>query len=249
MPGTLLSAIDEAAAVSTIRGKMTFNGSGSQMSFLQSIQVGLPQTRHYERAQDFQPVQWRSGIFKSPIEGSVRVGEMGLDGDGQADRQHHGGIDKAVLAYSAEHYVHWQKELPEIDWVAGGFGENLTINRLDESTVCIGDVWQIGTVELEVSQPRQPCWKLCRRRDRPDLAKRVVQTGRCGWILRVLTGGEIGVGEDLVLERRPCPEWTVRRAHDLLYGRVEDREAADRLAALPQLSVAWREDLLTRRVV
>ena len=216
---------------------------------LQSIQIGQPQTYEEETDRRGRPKQWRSAIAKSPVAGAVTVNDVGLDGDGQADRQSHGGIDKAVLAYAASHYDRWCSELPELNWTPGGFGENLTVSGLDETTVCLGDHYRIGDVLLEVSQPRQPCWKLSRIWKQPDLTKRVVVSGRSGWYLRVRETGTIEPGQAVLLAGRPLAEWTVHRANQLMYGQVEDPSAVETLARLPQVSLSWREDLISRRMM
>jgi MOSC domain-containing protein YiiM len=215
---------------------------------LLSVQVGQPQTYQSAAAADGRPREWRTAFVKSAVRGPVWVGTLGLAGDGQADRASHGGTDKAVLAYAAVHYAHWQVELPGKDWQPGGFGENLTIAGVSEDDVCIGDLWQIGDVRLEVSQPRQPCWKLCRRWEQPDLVKRVVSTGRSGWYLRVVAEGTLTAGDLLTLLDRPHSEWTVTRVNRLFYGQDADPEAAAHLARLPVLSLSWREHLLNVRV-
>jgi MOSC domain-containing protein YiiM len=201
-----------------------------------------------EDARDNRPAAWRTAFFKSAVARPVHVGEEGLEGDGVADRANHGGIDGAVLAYAAAHYPHWREELPEKDFAFGGFGENLTIAGLTEDEVCIGDRWRSGEVVFEVSKPRQPCWKLCRRWSQPDLAKRVVQTGRGGWYLRVRETGIVSAGATIELEHRPHPEWSVTRVNRLFYGIDRDPAAARELAALPALSLSWREELLNHRV-
>lgn len=200
-----------------------------------SIQVGLPRTYHDDVAS-----AWTTGFFKSPVIGPVEIGPLGIAGDGQADLVNHGGIDKAVLGYSAEHYAAWRQELDE-PLPFGGFGENLTILGLTESEVCIGDVWQIGEVRLEVSQPRQPCWKLGRRWNRPTLPKQVIQTGRTGWYYRVMTAGQASAGEILLLHR-PHPQWAIADCNQVYYQSSEPA-ALQELADLAQLSTAWREDL------
>jgi MOSC domain-containing protein YiiM len=176
----------------------------------------------------------------------VYVGQTGLAGDGQADLENHGGIDKAALAYSAEHYPKWREELQIADMPYGGFGENLTIAGLDETGVCIGDMWQCGSVVFEVSQPRQPCWKTSRRWRIDDLSRRVIATGRSGWYLRVVEEGEIEAGLDLLLVRRVHPQWTVARANEILHHRKDDLTAAEELANLPELALSWREMFLQR---
>lgn len=169
-----------------------------------------------------------------------------IQGDQQADLVHHGGPDKAVLAYPQENYPIWQNEFPEVDWQPGCVGENLTTRGLDEDDVCIGDVWSVGQCLMQVSQPRQPCWKLSRRWNLPRLAVRVQQTRRTGWYLRVLQEGEIEAGQTITRVERSQPSWTIRRCNDVMY--ANPREAADdrELAKVPELALAWQEPLAKR---
>lgn len=213
-----------------------------------SLQVGQRTEYEFTR-RNGQVEHWQSAIAKTAVAGTVQVSQTGLAGDEQADTQSHGGIDKAVLAYASAHYDFWRDELPEKAWRHGGFGENLTITGLDETTVCLGDLYRIGEVELEVSQPRQPCWKLCRIWEQPDLAQRVVKNGRSGWYLRVRTPGVITAPIPVELIDRPLPEWPIDRANRLMYGQDPDQAAAEQLANLPQVSLAWREDLISKRLV
>src|SRR6478672_2861545 len=156
------------------------------MPTIVSIQVGCPVTYAQEHPADGKSRSWTTAFFKTPVSGSVSFRESGVAGDEQADRENHGGIDKAVLAYSADHYAFWRPHLSLPDMPHGGFGENLTIAGLDETTVCIGDRWRAGDVVVEVSQPRQPCWKMGRRWQIVDLPKQVIQNGKSGWYLRVV---------------------------------------------------------------
>lgn len=217
-------------------------------AMLTSIQTAQPVTYRRSRP-DGSEQPYQSAIDKTGVEGPVAIERTGLAGDAQADRQNHGGIDKAVLAYAAAHYDDWQRELPQHAWRPGGFGENLTIEGLDEMVVCLGDVYRIGDVMLEVSQPRQPCWKLCLRWQLPDLVKRVVATSRCGWYLRVRQTGTLVAGAPVDLIERPLPDWTIERASRLMYGLDDDRAAAEDLSRLLRVSLAWREDLIDRRLV
>lgn len=205
-----------------------------------SVNVGLPRSMGSEDADDPVDRPWHSGIFKSPVEGPVHAGPLGLSGDGQADLQVHGGPDKAILAYAASHYPLWRSEWNCDDVPYGGFGENLTIDGLDEHIVCIGDVFAVGTVRMEVSQPRQPCWKLGRRWRRKNLPDDVIRTCRCGWYLRVLTPGELTSGQAVELLQRPNPDWSVARASHVMHFQKHDHEAMRALAALPALSASWR---------
>jgi MOSC domain-containing protein YiiM len=216
------------------------------MPTLISIQVGIPQTRGVEGATDAMDRPWTSGFVKQPVHGPVRVGREHLDGDGQADLRVHGGIDKAILAYSAEHYPRWREELGISDFPYGAFGENFTISGSDERTVCIGDVWQVGDVHVEVAQPRQPCWKLARRWRRPDLPQRVLETGRSGWYFRVLREGHVQAGQTLDLIQRPCPRWTIEQVAEVMLHRKEDVLAAVELAEVTALPESWRAALRRR---
>lgn len=211
-----------------------------------SIQVGLPAEHGVADAANPHDRRWISGFYKQPVTGPVWAGKTNLAGDGQADLEHHGGVDKAVLAYSADHYEYWNQHLGRGELPPGAFGENLTIAGLQESTVCIGDVWQAGEVRFEVSQPRQPCWKLSRRWRVDDLAAQVVRNGRSGWYLRVLAEGNLSAGTELELVARPSPNWTVARASELMHHRKDDLSAAAELAALPALSASWRTTLEQR---
>ena len=171
---------------------------------------------------------WTTSFFKQPVDAPVVLGRTSLVGDRQADTKHHGGLDKAVLAYSTDHTEFWQQELsPDIP--PGGFGENLSISGITETSTCIGDHWRIGEAELEVSQPRQPCWKLGRRWNRNDLPKLVVQNGRSGWYLRVIRTGIIAAGDDIVLVSRPHPDWAVARVSNVYYrGDPQERRSLTR---------------------
>lgn len=218
-----------------------------------SIQVGQPTTHARDEALGGEgsgvEKTWTTAFFKRPVAGAVRVGQLGLAGDGQADLVNHGGIDKAVLAYSAEHYPLWRQHLSLPDMPHGGFGENLTLAGLDELGVCIGDTWQAGEVLLQVTQPRQPCWKLSRRWRIDDLARQVLASGKSGWYLRVLREGELSPGTKFELAQRPHPAWTVARASDLMHHRKHDLPLAAELAALPELSDSWRAALRNRLAI
>jgi len=186
---------------------------------------------------------WVTGFFKSPVTEQVWLGRTGLAGDGQADGKNHGGPDKAVLAYAADHYPLWHAELNRSDLSYGAFGENFTIAGLSEETVCIGDVFAIGPVRVQVSQPRQPCWKIARRWRIKDLTARVLSTGRTGWYFRVLVEGYVRPGLPVALIERPFPHWTVARASEVMHRRRDDPAAAAELAACPLLSASWRRSL------
>ena len=215
-------------------------------AILNSIQIGTPKNYGCEDALDTHDKPWTTGFFKTPIEGPVFVGTTNLAGDGQADLKNHGGIDKAVLAYSADHYPKWRDDLHMPDMPCGAFGENLTIVGLSEESVYIGDIFQIGTVTFEVSQPRQPCWKLARRWRMHELTGLVVRNGRSGWYLRVLEQGWIEAQMPIALVERPNPAWSIARANEILHHRKTDLPLTLELAAVPRLAISWVEELHER---
>lgn len=213
---------------------------------LLSIQVGLPAEHGMEGAFDPSDRPWRSGFVKTPVHGPIALGETNLEGDGQADLVNHGGPDKAVCSYPAEHYVAWRRELGLPGLAFGSFGENLTIGGLTEADVCIGDVRQTGEAVLQVSQPRQPCWKLARRWKLNDLPGRVVETSRTGWYFRVLKPGTVSPGLPMALIERSFPSWSVSQANRVMHHEKSDRARAAELASVPPLSASWQKTLTAR---
>ena len=221
-------------------------GDGVVEAGLISVQIGVPRTIGRADAVDPMDQVWTTGFFKEPVPGLVWLGRVNLAGDSQADLQNHGGPEKAVNVYPAEHYPYWERDLGLGALPFGAFGENFTTEGLLEADVCVGDVFGIEEAVVQVSQPRQPCWKLARRWRVKDLALKVQQTGRTGWYVRVLREGHVQAGTKLRLIERLHPEWTVASANDVMHHRTQDLEAARALAACPALSVRWKESLARR---
>jgi MOSC domain-containing protein YiiM len=215
------------------------------MPTIVSLNVALPREVGADEAPDPQGHAWRTGFFKQPVGGAVMLRAINLDGDGQGDRKNHGGPDKAVLCDAAGHYSAWRSELDAPDLPYGAFGENFSIDGLDEAAVCIGDVFAVGGALVQVSQPRQPCWKISARWQRPDLLPRVQASGRTGWYLRVLQEGLVECGQTLTLRERPHPAWSVGRATSVMNHQA-DREGARGLLACPPLAEVWRSALQSR---
>ncbi|MBX3444194.1 MAG: MOSC domain-containing protein [Planctomyces sp.] len=210
---------------------------------LVSVQVGAVQTLGAYDAVDPFEKRWTTGIFKQSVAGDVAVHRLGLEGDGQADPRFHGGPDKAVLAYSADHFPEWSDRLGPEPVTGGAFGENLTISGLIEDQVCIGDECRIGDVVLQVTQPRQPCSKLARRWRQRDLPKWVIASGRTGWYFRVLQEGVLRAGLPVERIARPHPDWTITAANRVMYAKRLPAEDIRPLIALPELSQAWKDEL------
>lgn len=191
----------------------------------------------------------RSGIDKHSVVGPVRLDALGLAGDEQGDLNVHGGPDKAVHVYAWEHYVSWRSELPGSSVLrtgaAGAFGENFSVDGMNEWSVCIADRWQIGNAIVEVSQGRQPCWKLNHRFGADDTALRVQQTLRSGWYLRVVQPGTVAAGDAIQLVGRSHPDWSVARLLALIRDRSCEVAALQEALALP-LTPSWRRLFLRR---
>jgi MOSC domain-containing protein YiiM len=204
-----------------------------------AIQVGKPKWRGTADASDPLETPWRSAIFKESVEGAVWLGRTNLAGDAQADLRVHGGPEKAVLGYSAEHYPDWQRELA-LDLPYGAFGENFTISGQDESSVCVGDSYAVGEGVVQVAQPRQPCSNLARRWHLAELPAQVMKSQRGGWYFRVLQEGNVAAGQEVRLLERPCPDLTIARVF-ALRREGTDRETAAKLSACELLSRGWRK--------
>ena len=209
------------------------------------LQVGMPRTLGQANATEPMDREWTTGYFKQAVKGELAVGALGITGDGQADLVHHGGPDKAIHVYPMEHHAAWVAELG-ITPGPGDFGENLSTCGLCEEDVCIGDIFQTGELVLQVSQPRQPCWKLSRRWRIEDMAVRMERNGRTGWYFRVLEPGMIRAGITLELIERQLPQWTLARVNEVMHRCVDDLALALELAACPELSASWQESLHRR---
>jgi MOSC domain-containing protein YiiM len=202
---------------------------------LVSVNVGLPRE-----------VIWNgrtvtTGIFKEPVEGPVRVRRLNLDGDRQADLSVHGGPDKAVYAYPAEHYDYWRGELPDMELPWGIFGENLTTEGLLEDKVNIGDRFQMGSALLMVTQPRMPCYKLGIKFGRNDIIKRFLWSGRTGFYFSVLEEGEVSTGDTIRLIGRDKNEVTVADITRLYVSKKENLEMLHCAVQVEALPESWRD--------
>ncbi len=210
---------------------------------IDSIQIGKVITEGVPGSDDPDQREWTSAFRKSPVDGPVELRDNRIVGDEFANKTGHGTPDKAILCYPSGHYAAWNEEHPEIHFSGGGFGENLTLAGVTENEVCIGDRWKTAECEFEVSQPRQPCWKISRRWQCHSLLKEVTQSGRTGWYLRILTAGRLEQGETIELIARPNPQWSIARANAVMFNRKSDPVAIDELMNLQELSPEWKKSL------
>ena len=189
-----------------------------------------------------------SGIGKTAVIHPLRLGPEGFEGDEQADRRVHGGVEKAVHHYPLDHYSDWRAELGDLQALTapGGFGENISTAGLTEAEVAVGDTFRLGGALIQVSQGRQPCWKLNHRFGVADMARRVQQTGRTGWYYRVLQTGTVAPGDRLELIGRLAPDWTLRRLWHALYVDRMNLVELEGIAALDVLAEGWRKYAVRR---
>lgn len=195
------------------------------------------------------PMPFRDGdysaIAKRPVDGVVRIGWQGLEGDSVADPVHHGGWDKAIHLYPNDHYDWWRERKPDhpLLQASGAFGENIASLGMTEEEICLGDRFSLGSALVEVSHGRQPCWKLDHRFGSRDILATIVKTGRAGLYFRVLREGEAEAKGRMELLDRPFPDWPIARVFRLLIGgrhKVEP-DAVRALANMPVLAEVWRD--------
>jgi MOSC domain-containing protein YiiM len=202
---------------------------------LVSVNVALPQTVMYEG----KPVT--TGIFKKPVTGRVMLRKLNLEGDQQADRKVHGGVDMAVYAYPLEHYGYWQTELARAALVHGQFGENFTVEGLNEENARVGDIFAVGETVLQVTQPRIPCYKLVMRMQAgPDFAARFLESGRAGFYLRVLQEGMVSAGDAITLVERDNNSVTIAEFLQIYTSKSRDPAVLAPVLAARDLGDAWR---------
>jgi MOSC domain-containing protein YiiM len=208
---------------------------------LVSVNVGQPRVVETARGDIL------TSIFKEPVDGRRRIVPHNVEGDRQSDLTVHGGPEKAVYAYAHEHYKYWAGVLPETSLPLGAFGENLTVEGLVESGIHVGDLLEVGTARLRVTQPRMPCVKLAIRFGRADMVKLFWKSNRSGIYFSVERPGEAGAGDEVrVLETHPL-KVSIAGVLSLYKGESGDRELWERFMASP-LSGSWKEDIRERTI-
>lgn len=186
----------------------------------------------------------RSAIGKHPVLGPVRIGRLGLDGDMQVDKRHHGGPEMAVHVYPLAHHEWWRREIgnhPLLD-DPGAFGGNIAVNEMDETQVRIGERFRLGGALLEVSQPRMPCATIERHFEHKGMVAAILESGRCGWYFRLIEEGEAMSGDSLQSLGETGTPYSVRSVFRQLAdpSATVDRTSLEELAECPELAPEWR---------
>jgi len=200
---------------------------------VQLLSIGLP------KKEIFHGRELTTGICKKPVAGPRVLKRQGFEGDGVGDLKHHGGSDKAVCVYSIDHYPWWERVLG-ITMPSAAFGENLSVTGMREEDVCIGDIYRIGTTEVQVSQPRQPCMTLAARYGREDFVKLVVDSGRTGLYFKVIKEGRIQAGDEVTLIKGDARGVSIAFANQIYHHDRKNREGIEKVLSVPALSASWQ---------
>lgn len=198
-------------------------------------------------------IEWRgqkitTGIFKEPVNEPLFLGKSGVSKDHVSDKKHHGGSDKACYLYSADHYDYWKNLYPDLNWNWGLFGENLTIEGLDEGEVIIGEIYKLGEAKVQVSQPRLPCYKLGIRMQSKKVVKEFLESPYPGVYLRVIDEGFVKIGDDFELIDSPESGLSVREVYSLFSSNKLNFELKELAINDEYLAVSIKKDLKKSRI-
>ncbi|MGG0120238.1 MOSC domain-containing protein [Bacillus paranthracis] len=206
---------------------------------LLSLNIGLPKEVTYGGK------VIHTGINKKQVKEPVYLSFVKFNGDGQADLVHHGGVDKAVCVYTGDHYPYWEKELNQ-DLVYGAFGENITVSDMREEDVCIGDTFKLGQAIVQVTQPRQPCFKLAKKYNIPKLPLYFQETGYTGFYFRVLKEGWVSSVDTLKRLQSDPKGVSVAFANRIMHKEKQNIEGIKRILEVNALSSSWRKSFEKR---
>jgi len=221
---------------------LTIYTFGNNLNYMQivSVNTGEPRT-----------IRWKgvdvvTGIFKHPVESPLFLGENGVIGDHVMDSRYHGGKDKACYLYSSDHYIFWKSSYPDADWEWGMFGENLTVENMDESLILIGDIFRIGGAVVQITQPRQPCYKLGIRIGNPDIVKQFSLSDFPGAYIRVLEEGFVKKGDSVCKVETFPDSPSLKTVFHMLFHDSFDREEVRRVTENVRLAASCRKDLIKK---
>tara|TARA_R110001632_G_scaffold18671_6_gene57487 strand:- start:1418 stop:2065 length:648 start_codon:yes stop_codon:yes gene_type:complete len=185
----------------------------------------------------------QTGIFKYPTDEPLFLSKMDVLKDTVIDREHHAGINKACYLFPSDHYPYWKGMYPELNWDWGMFGENLTVDGLDESIMRIGDIYKIGNAIVQVSQPREPCYKLGVRFGNAKILKEFINYGSSGTYVRILEEGEVKNGDELILQEKSENTLTVKECFQIILARQKDPVLLQKAINNPSLPEYKRDRL------
>lgn len=205
-----------------------------------SVNIGSP------RAIKWKIREGETGIFKFPVDEPIFLGKEGVRSDSVMNREAHGGIDKACYLFSENNYAFWKELYPALDWQWGMFGENITVSDFDESSVRIGDIFTIGDVVIQVSQPRKPCWKQDYRFNSDLFSKQFIEQQKCGFYVRVLTEGFVKKGDEIELIETHKNSLTIQEVFGLLYLEKEGEAYIDKALQDPNIAASCLNDLMKK---
>jgi len=202
-----------------------------------STNLGKPET-----------IEWRgqkvqTGIYKFSVDSSIFLGAEDVENDHVLDRRYHGGIDKSCYLYSADHYPFWQNKFPDQDWEWGMFGENLTVSGLNESEISIGDIYQIGEAVVQVSQPRQPCFKLGVRFGNQSVVDAFWESLYPGVYVRVLQSGSVKKGDKLILIKPNSNSLSISQVFSIFRSNRTNKDLIQKAIDEPFLADSCRRDI------
>ncbi|GIP14865.1 hypothetical protein J40TS1_05070 [Paenibacillus montaniterrae] len=209
--------------------------NGSANATIVSFHVGKPREIAHGSKQVL------SAIFKDASTAVHHVSATGVEGDAQGDTENHGGPDKAICVYLQSSYSYWQQLGRAL--APGSFGENMTLSSWTEDSVNIGDIYRVGSLVVQVSQPRQPCFKLGIRNQWPELVQLSRESGYTGFYLRVLEEGEVGTGMEFIPVSRAQHSMSIFEANRIMYGKASTLEQYEQLASIPELADVWKQSI------
>lgn len=182
-----------------------------------------------------------TGIYKDPVEGAVQIFRTGVDGSFVGNREVHGGEDKAVYAYSYDHYPEWQSVYPDLPWQMGMFGENLTVKGCNENVIYVGDVYQMGTARVQACQPRHPCYKFGIRFGTQESLKQFIDFGWPGVYFKVVEEGKVQKGDKLVLKETGDENLSIGLLFKMAYQNFNDPKLLERVLENPVIPDGMKE--------
>ncbi len=182
-----------------------------------STNLGKPKTFVWNGKEE------QTGIFKKPVNQALFLTTVDVTDDTVIDRVHHAGVNKACYLFGSQNYQYWKKLYPELHWNWGMFGENLTVEGLDESEIRVGDIYKLGTALVQISQPREPCYKLGVRFNNKEVIRQFVEHNKPGTYVRILEEGEVKTGDTILLQERSTNTLTTQDFYQLMFAKEKDK--------------------------